>query len=218
MTTAILSAAHREHLADLRGRPAIIDGEGLMLGSQYVMFFAEAGLMRRHAARLVAGVSSPDVLEIGLGLGVFAEQLASMGPGTYTAVEPHPGTAQLARERVLYRYGGQATVIAEPWQLVTFADESYDAIMYDTWPPDGLEDSDFATFVAEVAVRCLRPGGRFSYFHSGTTLSPTRRDVLKHHFASVTAHPYELPKGETPVAWTKPTRQFLIPVATKGLP
>jgi hypothetical protein len=68
-----LSGVHRSHLATLRRMPAIVDSEGLRIGQQFVMFFAEAELMRHHAERLTDGVAGADVLEVGLGLGVFAE-------------------------------------------------------------------------------------------------------------------------------------------------
>jgi len=209
-----LTATHREHIAAMRSLTPIIDHEGLRLGDQYVMFFAEAGLMRRHVVYLVDGVARPDVLEVGLGLGVFAEQLATVGVGSYTAIEPHEGVVRLARERVLREFGPDATVITEPWQVVCLPDNAFDAIMLDTWPPDGHADRDFAEFVERVAIRCLRPGGRFSFFHSGSTLGDARRQTLGGHFESWTVHRYTLPVAETPAHWTKPTREFLIPIAT----
>src|SRR5439155_19430032 len=106
-----LSAVHEKHLATLRAMPAVLGAEGLRIGAQYVMFFAEAGLMRRHVAHLVQGVARPDVLEVGLGLGVFAMQLISVGVNSYTAVEPLEQVARLARHRVLWEYGARATVL-----------------------------------------------------------------------------------------------------------
>lgn len=211
-----LTAIHRDHIAALRRLPARTDREGLRIGDQYAMFFAEAELMHRHMGHLIEGVTRPDVLEVGLGLGVFAEQLAGAGVGSYTAIEPHAGVARLAQRRVLREYGPAASVITEPWQLVSLPPGAFDAIMFDTWPPDGHADEDFAKFVERIAIPCLRPGGRFSFFHSGSTLAATRREILDDHFASWTVHPYTLPAAETPAHWTKPSRDFLIPVATRG--
>jgi spermidine synthase len=207
---------HASHIEALRSQPATIDLQGLRLGAQYVMFFAEAELMRRHGQLLVANLLKPDVLEIGLGLGVFAEQLAQFPIASYTAIEPHPQVAMLARDRVLSRYPVPVRIVGEPWQLVNFAPESVDVIMYDTWPPDGCADADFAHFVEHVAVPALRPGGRFSFFHSGNRLSGTRQQILDRYFAGWTAKPYELPRDAVPTAWTKPSRDFLIPIASKG--
>jgi hypothetical protein len=124
--------------------------------------------------------------------------------------------ARLARKRVLDGFARPVTVLTEPWQLVGLMPDAYDAVMYDTWPPDGRADHDFADFVRQVAVPCLRPGGRFSFFHSGDTINAARRDVLDRHFADWATHPYTMPAALVPPHWTKPTRDFLIPIATKG--
>lgn len=210
-----LSATHRRHLDSLRGRPAIIDCEGLRIGTQYTMFFAEADLMRLHAQHLLDGMAQADVLEVGLGLGVFATVAAEIGVGSYTAIEAHPGAARLARQRVLPAFDDRATLHVGPWQTTELTGV-FDAIMYDTWPPDGYADPDFAIFVEHVALPRLRPGGRFSFFHSGTRLSPARSAVLDELFTDWTTHPYTMPTELTPAHWTKPSRDFLIPIARKG--
>jgi spermidine synthase len=216
MTAPTLSDVHRRHIDDLRGLSAIIDGEGLRIGLQYVMFFAEADLMGKHVAALLDGLDCADVLEVGLGLGVFAEHLLRLDINSYTAIEPHQGVASLAHHRVLHKFDGRAHVITQPWQLVPVKTASLDAIMYDTWPPDGHADTDFAIFVEQVAVPSLRPGGRFSFFVSGDVLSDARRDVLDRHFDSWNLALYTMPLEKTPVHWTKPTREFRIPIARKG--
>jgi spermidine synthase len=214
--TTTLSETHRHHLATLGGLPAIIDPEGLRIGSHYTMFFAEADLMYQHAVHLLHGVSRPDVLEVGLGLGVFADQAARVGVGSYTAIEAHPGVARLAEQRVLPTFTGRATLIAEAWQLVALPAAAFDAIMYDTWPPEGHADTDFAFFVEHLAMPCLRPGGRFSFFHSGRQLSRARATTLDRHFAEWTTYSYTLPLEQTPPHWTKLSRDFVIPIATKA--
>jgi spermidine synthase len=216
MTTRILSEVHKRHIAALRCQPTVIDAEGLRIGSQFVMFFAEVDLMREHVTHLIEGVTRPNVLEVGLGLGVFASELSKRKIGSYTAIEPHPGVALLARARVVDAFDAPVRVFTDPWQLVTLPTGAFDAIMYDTWPPDGHADSDFAEFVAHVAVPCLRPGGRFSFFHSGTSIGPARREVLDRYFAEWTTYPHTMPAEQTPPHWTKPSRDFLIPIATKG--
>lgn len=211
-----LSQVHHNHLAVLCSLPAVLDSQGLRIGDQYVMFFAEADLMREHVTHLLAGSHEADVLEVGLGLGVFAEQLLPLGVSSYSAIEPHKGVARLARSRVLNHFSTLTRVIDAPWQLARLPPLAYDAIMYDTWPPDGHADPDFAQFVETVAIPCLRPGGRFSFFHSGDTLGAARREILERAFASWTTFRYTLPAAQTPTDWTKPTRDFLIPIATKG--
>jgi len=212
----LFTPVHRRHVEWLHRQPVVVDPEGMRLGGQYVMFFAEAELMRLHAADLLAGRSRGDVLEVGLGLGVFAEQAASIGMGTYTAIEVHSGVADLTRASVLDRLSIPVTVHTRPWQLTRLPSTSFDAIMYDTWPPEGLADDDFTRFVEHVALPCLRPRGRFSFFCSGSTVSSRRREVLDSAFPGWTTRRYTMPAECMPGGWTKPTRDFVIPIAVKG--
>ncbi|MFC5186757.1 class I SAM-dependent methyltransferase [Actinomadura harenae] len=215
------TVAHRRHLDRLAQLPVWVDEQGMLIGDQRVMFAAEAPLMRRHAESLVAADTprgrAADVLEIGLGMGVFASQLPRF-VGTYTTVEAVPEVvahtgpllAGLLGARVRYR------VIGAPWQLAELPDSAYDAIMYDTWPPEGYADDDFAVFAEHVAARCLRPGGRWSFFWSGSRLSSQRRSVLDRWFPGWHADSYTMPPELVPRDWTKPTTAFLVPVATRS--
>ena len=216
MTARTLGALHRAHLDGLRAHPPVIDAQGLRLGDTYIMFRAEAELMSRHAEQLIGGRPGADVLEVGLGLGVFAEQLAAFAPGSYHVVEPHPGIVDVVAPRVRSAMACPVTVSQQPWQLLDLPPGSLDAIMYDTWPPDGYADQDFAAFVEHVALPALRPCGRLSFFHSGTEMSPARAEVLDHFFARWATIPYQLPADQVPTAWSKPTNHFLVPVAEKG--
>lgn len=152
-----------------------------------------------------------------MGLDVFAEQLATRPVASYTAVEPHDGIVRLTGPRIRSFFGDRATVLTSPWQTLDLPANGFDAIMYDTWPPDGLANADFAQFVEQVAIRCLRPGGRFSFFNSGSRLDPYRQRILGERFAAWQAHPYTLPLEQRPQHWTKPTVEFLVPVASKGV-
>ena len=210
------SEVHANHIEHLRRRSVTVDDEGLLIGDQYVMFFAEADLMRLHVQGLLRGRTDLDVLEVGLGLGVFAEQLIVHGFRSYTAVEPHADVVSIAQQSLLREHTERTKIIADPWQLATYPPESFDAIMYDTWPPDGCADADFAQFVESVALPALRRGGRFSFFVSGCELSGSRRSVLEKNFSSYELTRYEMPAKETPKHWTKPTRHFIIPIASKG--
>lgn len=212
----LYTPVHRTHVDWLRGLPVAVDGEGLRLGSQYVMFFAEDELMRIHAELLLTDLPHAHVLEVGLGLGVFAGQTTGFDLASYTAIEVHPSVAALSQASVLDRLCVPVTMHIQPWQLVPLTGRSFDAIMYDTWPPDGLADEDFARFIEHVAIPCLRPGGRFSFFYSGSQLSQRRAKVLDEAFPGWSMRHYTLPADRTPRGWTKPTREFIVPIATKG--
>jgi spermidine synthase len=211
---ALLTDAHRAHLARLTALPAVWERDGLRLGEQYVMFHAEARLMRRHAELLLDGVEGADVLEVGGGLGVFAREALALRPRSYTAVEPHPDVARALTRLVAGEARGARThVVAAPWQAVADQLGLHHAIMYDTWPPDGLADRDFELFVERVCERRLRPRGRFSFFTSGEP-SPARLRVLSSCFARVHVEPFEL--TDLPPSWTKPTARCTICLAERG--
>jgi spermidine synthase len=200
VSEALLTDAHHAHLARLTTLPAVWEPDGLRLGSQYVMFHAEAGLMRRHAELLLDGVQGADVLEVGGGLGVFARAVLPLGLRSYTAVEPHRDVArELTRLLTREARATRTRVVAAPWQAVTDDLGRYHAIMYDTWPPEGLADRDFALFVERVCLRRLHPAGRFSFFSSGDP-SPARLDLLRARFARVHVEPFD--QTDLPPSWT----------------
>jgi spermidine synthase len=168
---SLFISVHHEHVERLRSLPVEVDTDGMRLGRQYVMFFAEGDLMNLHARALLGDRPGACVLEVGLGLGVFATQAACYRIASYTAIEPHEEVAALTSRVVLDRLGVPVTVHTMPWQLTDLPTNRFDAIMYDTWPPDGHADEDFGAFVRLVALPCLRPGGRFSFFSSAATSS-----------------------------------------------
>ena len=212
----MLDALHARHIANLRRMTVSIDEVGMLLGGRYIMFFAEVGLMSRHARLVTEGICSPDVLEIGLGLGIFAEQLSREDLGSYTVVEPSREVISKTWDRVVAALGVPTELREEAWQSARFEPETYDSIMYDTVPPEGQADRDFGIFVEEVALRVLRPGGRLTFFSPGKQVSPARADILNAAFDSWTADSYSIPPEVVPPGWTLGTRDFRVPVAVKG--
>jgi SAM-dependent methyltransferase len=211
----LLDPEHSAHISDLRTRAVTIDDVGMRLGGNYIMFFAEAELMREHARRVTDGTPGADVLEIGLGLGVFAEQLSSLAVRSYTVVEPLREVVDHTWERVVVPLRLPSTLHLEPWQTARLPADAFDAVMYDSLPPEGQDDRDFTTFVEQVAMKVLRPGGRLTFFSPGPRIEPARIAVLDALFAGWSAEPFTLSTAAVPDGWTLGTNEFRIPVAVK---
>lgn len=197
----LLTPAHRAHFDWLCSLPAMWSEQGLMLGSQYVMFEAEAGLMTRHAEIMLQGHDSAEVLDVGAGLGVFARAALELGASSYTGIEPHPEVAVKIRS-MLAKFGNTHRVLHGIWQDLLGELGQYDSIMYDTWPPDGYADRDIALFFDAVCQNHLRKSGTFSFFCSGEP-SALRLELLRSKFRHVVVEPYHL--TQLPPSWTKPT-------------
>jgi len=212
-TKDLFTQIHQEHIRRLHMLRVTIDKIGLKMGDTYAMFFAEQQLMEKHAKYLLYGKNKSRVLEIGYGLGIFAGQISKLDISSYTAVEVHPDLVKKAEvwSKTL-PHQISTRIINKPWQLCINELETYDVIMYDTWPPKGLENSDFKLFVENVCMKVLYEGGRFSFFNSGPQISPKRKRILESKFKSVIYYNYGL--SVEPEYWTKSGLRFVIPIAT----
>jgi hypothetical protein len=208
-----LGPVHARHIEELRARQVAVIDETLFIGNQPTMFLAERGLMRRHAQKLLEGFDAPVVLDVGTGLGVFAECALEHPIRAYVGIEPQRLVAARAMQSVLARAPCCVTMHAEPWQSVHIPCDTVDAIMLDTWPPDGYADADFENFVRGVALRVLRDDGRLSFFCSGDRVPSSRLAVLHAYFVDICAEPFVL--SERPRHWVKPTLRFVVPVASR---
>jgi hypothetical protein len=204
---------HARHIAELRAQQVAVIDDTLFIGNQPTMFLAERGLMRRHAQKLLEGFDAPVVLDVGTGLGVFAECALEHPIHAYIGIEPQRLVAARAIQTVLAGAPCCVTMHADPWQSVRIHSNTVDAIMLDTWPPDGHADADFEDFIRLVALRVLRDDGRLSFFCSGDRVPPSRLAVLHASFEDVCSEPFAL--AERPRHWAKPTLRFVVPIASR---
>jgi release factor glutamine methyltransferase len=133
-------------------------------------------LVERCLERL-KGLSSPRVLDVGVGSGAIALAVADEHPGARVlAVERSPGALEVAREnlrrldlngRVEFRLGDLLAGVGGPFDVVVsnppyVAPEDYDSLqpeirLYE--PREALVGVGVGTAVARDARRVLRPGG-----------------------------------------------------------
>ena len=191
------------------------DAAGLRVGDTHVMFRAEAELMQRHARALLR-TGAKRLLEVGFGLGLFAQAAQDIGIESHTIIELHPAVASQARDwRQTLRHPEGVAIVEGSWHKAaeTLAGP-FDAVMYDASPPRDLVDADFHYFVTKCCRNHLAPMGTFSFFHPGKRPKPSRVSALRNVFDEVRWQEYELP--EYPDQWSKSDGSFLVPLATKG--
>ena len=186
----LFTRAHHEHMLALCSSPAVFDAAGLAIAGCRIATYDTRELMRAHAGHLLAGRSGLDVLEIGFGLGMFAEEMLQRPIGSYTVVEPHRelaarATALCTRAPTSIR----TNVLALPWQLALDRFEQYDVIMYDGISPDGYLDHDFRGLLKTLCHAHLRRGGRFSCYCTQAAITAPWILELLGLFSEITLRP-----------------------------
>jgi guanidinoacetate N-methyltransferase len=165
---------------------AVYDDSELLIDGHQVMQDWEAPLMRALAERVTA--SHGDVLELGFGMGISATYIQELGARSHTIVEANDEVVvQFERWRAAYP-DRDIRLIHGYWQDTVDRLESYDGILFDTYPASvdesevtGTVEPQAASFFP-VAARVLRPGGVFTYFTDeiDSLSRPHQRFLLRH--------------------------------------
>lgn len=137
--------------------PASFTKEELTIGGWQVMQSWELPMMRVMAEAVTE--DKGDVLEVGFGMGICANEIAAQGCNSYAVIEAHPAVAESARE-----WGEQqsfpVTVHEGLWQeVVPDLDQRYDGIVFDTFPLAPEERSRNHFPFIPIAPSLLNPGG-----------------------------------------------------------
>jgi guanidinoacetate N-methyltransferase len=146
--------------------PAVFSEDTLRIAGHPVMETWETSYMHRLASIATSG--GGQILEVGYGMGISAAALlASPDLTSYTAVECHPDVAAQALEQLRAEIAtSRATVLVGFWEQVTptLRSESFDGILFDTYPMtvDEVHRNHFRFF--PEAHRLLRPGGVLTYY------------------------------------------------------
>lgn len=192
----------------------VIDETGLKVGSKYIMYRAEEGLMQFTAKFLLNNKNNLDVLEIGYGLGIFAEAVQDIGFKTYTTVEIHPELIQKAKHwKDTVNNDQKIKIVEDAWQNSLDSFSKYDCIMYDSCPPPGYDEKDFDNIINVICKFFLKKGGRFSFFCSGVEIKRSRLELINSYFDNIKVMKYTLEK-ELLIGTVK-TKYFMVPICTK---
>ncbi len=147
--------------------------------------------LMRAMAEAVTG-DHGDVLEIGFGLGVSATFVQEFGVASHTLIECNDSVVgRFENWRGGYP-GRDIRLIHSLWQDATDQLETYDGILFHTYPLNEDEYMDnvvssvtFAEHFFPTAAKHLRPGGAFSYMTNEIdSLSRAHQRLLFDYFSS----------------------------------
>lgn len=195
--------------------PASLNDEELTIGGWQVMQSWELPLMRVMAEAVTEG--GGDVLEVGFGMGICANEIARCGCRSYAVIEAHPDIAELAR-----RWGEQqpfpVTVHEGLWQeAVPALGRRYDGIVFDTFPLAPEERSRNHFPFIPLAPSLLNPGGVLTLYSDETAeFRGEHLSLLLNSFADVRLVKVEnLEPPEDCEYWKQPV--MVIPVARASM-
>jgi hypothetical protein len=145
------------------------------------MFEFERPYVRRLAELLLGRVPEQmRVLDIGVGASIFMTEVLKLGPACYVGLEVNRALVQHAHSLVesVRCPHTDVTLVGLPWQRYAMGAPSLsDAVLLDTYPPDGFGEHDFEHFVAKLPL-LLAPNGSLGFIRIGGKRENLSRDAL----------------------------------------
>jgi len=215
--TSLLSESitdkHRVHWERLKDSIVTVRDGCLFFDDSPVMFESEFQILEKYASLLLASKKNARVLDVGFGMGIFASTLNSFNISGYVGIELNTLACQRGKKVLSgMNFCNDAMLLNASWQEVVLNIGEFDAILYDTWPPNGYEDNDFRMFVECCKHGLLKENGRFGYVSIGAEFSMYRVKILLEQFKSV--HIEQIKLFEKPNHWHHATTCFHIIVAS----
>ncbi len=176
-----------------------------------------------YMARLadIATSRGGNILELGYGMGISAEFIQkSPHIKSHYVIECHPDVIIQCLTRFRHAVNeGRLHVFTGFWQMITpfLASESFDGILFDTYPlaQEEIHQNHFCFF--KEAYRLLKPGGVFTYY------SDEEADFTPQHYArlleagfkecNIDANPCQVNPPEDCEYWQAKT--IMAPIVTK---
>jgi hypothetical protein len=195
-----------------RTLPATYDANGLKISDFEVMQYWEDSYMR-EMAKIVSSTHG-DVLEIGYGLGLSSEHIQENGVKSHSIIELHPDIFEKLKTWATNKPNVKAIEGAWEEKIRDFRDESFDGILFDTFPlsPETLRKNHFDFF--PQAFRLLRKGGVFTYYSDESDYLPgEHQKMLLRLFPIINIRKITVQPVEKCQYWKK--RQIIIVEARK---
>lgn len=199
--------------------PAVYDDHTLKILGHEVMEDWEAGYM--HALASIATSRGGAVLELGYGMGISAKAVQNADIDSHFVIEMHPEVAAKAiTDNTEAIAAGRMHLLSGRWQDVTprLADESFNGILFDTYPIKQEEMIGPHMFFFDEAHRLLKPGGVLTYYSDEATgFKPEHTERLFRagfHAADISFKLCEVTPPSDCEYWSDPT--IIAPIVTKA--
>jgi len=154
-----------EDRKDWSKEKAVFDEHTLRIAGHPVMEDWELGYMQRLAE--VASQNGGRVLELGYGLGLSAQAIQDQGIKDHYVIECHPDViARCAKDKHDAIGKNTLHILSGYWEDITplLADETFDGILFDTYPLSEEEVHANHFWFFKEAYRLLKTGGTFTYY------------------------------------------------------
>nr|VFJ56024.1 MAG: hypothetical protein BECKFW1821B_GA0114236_102524 [Candidatus Kentron sp. FW] len=175
----------------IRDLPVIDDTECLLIGNHQVMHRWQTPLMQRLARSICK--TGGDILEIGFGLGIAAEEIQRHSVRSHTIIEAHPEVFRKLTTWAEAQEDRDVRPLHGAWRESIAGLGPFDGILFDPYPLSEdeyrkywLDDITFAAHFFPFASELLRPGGRFTYYSNEIdSLSREHQRQLLRYFRSL---------------------------------
>lgn len=150
--------------------PAFFTKHTLRIAGHPVMEDWETGYMKKLAK--IASSRGGKVLEVGYGMGISANAIQSQGIKNHYVIECHPDVvAKSVKDFHDAIAKNTFHVLSGFWEDITplLADETFDGILFDTYPLSEEEIHSNHFWFFKEAFRLLKPGGVLTYYSDEAT-------------------------------------------------
>jgi guanidinoacetate N-methyltransferase len=209
-----------QEMMDWGQAPAVYDEHTLKILGKEVMEDWETGYMQALAQ--IATSRGGVILELGYGMGISASEIQSADIESHVVVECHPEVIKkCVTDNADAISSGRLHVFSGLWQDVTLhlAPESFDGILFDTYPIKQDEMIGPHMYFFDEAHRLLKPGGVLTYYSDEATgfRPPHMERLLQAGFLeeNIGFQICDVEPPENCEYWQDPT--IIAPIVTKPL-
>lgn len=141
----------------------LLKSDGLYIGCHRIMTVGQEEVMNAYAKALVAERHQIRILEVGYGLGVFANEVERYDVKEHVIIECHPELCRRAKET--FSMKSHVKVLPIFWQDLDAGLGKFDGIFYDVSSIEGDAIKQLLDFIDYAYDNLLFTGGKISFWY-----------------------------------------------------